>query len=146
MIDNEDYNRKINVIKNIIYDQIKVPQQVPVGIYIHEADYLYKWCQDDKKELKAKRLDWTVVEDLPVRCGALSQAEAKWQLEQKLRRRAEKFWVKESSKGYALRDELIHHFNYAFRDDSSLIGWVRDCRESYSFRHDPGPKGTQFIG
>jgi hypothetical protein len=97
-----------------------------VGIYIMEAQYLYSWCQDDKEELTAKGLDWTVVEDLPIRCGALIESESKWQIEQKLRRKAEKIWVRESPKGYALRDELIHHFNYAFRDDSSLIGWVRE--------------------
>jgi hypothetical protein len=126
MSENEDYNKKIEDIKNITDDQIKVPHHVPVGIYIMEAQCLYSWCQDDKKELKAKRLDWTVVQELPVRCGALSKAESKWKLAQKLRSRAEKFWVRESSKGYALRDELIHHFNYAFRDESSLIGWVRE--------------------
>jgi hypothetical protein len=97
-----------------------------VCIYIQEAEYLYKWCQYDKEELKAKGLDWTVVEDLPIRCGALYEADLKWHQAQSLRRRAEKIWVRESPKGYALRDELIHHFYYAFRDDSSLIGWVRD--------------------
>jgi hypothetical protein len=66
------------------------------------------------------------VEDLPVRRGALSQAESKWQLEQKLRRRAEKIWVRELPKGYDLRKELIHHFNFAFRHDSSLIVKVKE--------------------
>ena len=122
----EDYNMKIEVIKTITDDQIKVPQNVPLGIYIHEAEYLYKWCQDDKEELTAKGLDWTVVEDLPVRCGALREAESNWNRSKFLRRKAEDIWVRESPKGYALRDELIHHFYYAFRDDSSLIGWVRD--------------------
>jgi len=126
----EDYNMKIEVIKNITDDQIKVPQIVPMGIYIHEAEYLYKWCQYDKEELTAKGLDWTVVEDLPVRCGALREAESLWQIKQGLRREAEKIWVRESPKGYALRDELIHHFKYAFRNNSLLIGWVRDIAGS----------------
>jgi hypothetical protein len=126
MSENEDYKKKIEVIKTITDDQIKVPQHVPVGIYIMEAQYLYSWCQDYKEELTAKGLDWTVVEDLPIRYGALRESESQWQIEQKLRRKAEKIWVRESPKGYALRDELIHHFNYAFRDDSSLIGWVRE--------------------
>ena len=94
-----------------------------------EAETLYKWCQDDKEEL-TKGLDWTIVEDLPVRCGALNEAESKWQIEQKLRRKAENIWVRDSHKGYALRNELIHHFNYAFKDDSSLIGWLREIAGS----------------
>jgi hypothetical protein len=67
----EDYNMKIEVIKTITDDQIKLPNSIPIGIYIQEAEDLYRWCQDDKEELTAKGLDWTVVEDLPIRCGAL---------------------------------------------------------------------------
>jgi hypothetical protein len=126
MSENEDYNKKIEIIKTITDDRIKVPHHIPVGIYIQEAEKLYTWCQDDKEELKAKGLDWTVVEDLPIRCGALIESESQWQIEQKLRRKAEKIWVRESPKGYDLRNVLIHHFNYAFRDDSLLIGWIRE--------------------
>ena len=136
----EDYNMKIEVIKAIPDDQIKTPQQVPVGIYIMEAQCLYSWCQDDKKELKAKRLDWTVVQDLPVRCGALSQAESNWQLEQKLRRRAEKFWVRESPKGYALRDELIHH-NQAFTHLKEAVDYIREYGRYVFWRNPARLKG-----
>ena len=122
----EDYNKKIEVIKTITDDQIKTPHNVPLGIYIQEAENLYVWCRYDKEELTAKRLDWTVVEDLPVRCGALRESEAQWQMEQKLRRGAEKIWSRELPKGYDLRNELIHHFNYAFRDKSSLIKKVKE--------------------
>ncbi|MGD2090616.1 MAG: hypothetical protein PVH61_30870 [Candidatus Aminicenantes bacterium] len=122
----EDYNRKIEVIKAIPDDQIKSPKNTPTGISIQEALNLYHWCQDDKEELTAKGLDWTVVEDMPIRCGALYEAELKWHQEQSLRRKAEKIWVRESLKGYALRKELIHHFNFAFRHDSSLIKKVKE--------------------
>jgi hypothetical protein len=72
----EEYNMKIEVIKAIPDDQIKNPNSMPIRIYIQEAEHLYEWCQEDKDELTAKGLDWTVVEDLPVRCGALSEAES----------------------------------------------------------------------
>jgi hypothetical protein len=62
----EDYNRKIEVLKAIPDDQIKSPKNIPLGIYTQEAEYLEKWCQDDKEELTAKGLDWAVVEDLPI--------------------------------------------------------------------------------
>jgi hypothetical protein len=139
----EDYNKKIEVIKAITNDQIKTPGKIPVGIYIIEAHYLYYWCQDDKEELTSKGLDWTLVEDLPVRCGALTEAESKWQLEQKLRREAEKIWVRESPKGYDLRNVLVHHFHYAFRDNSSLIGWVKEIAESIT--HDGMIKGLKEL-
>ena len=81
----DDYNTKLEVIRAIPDDQIKIPNSIPVSIYIHEAGSLYKWCQDDKEELTAKGLDWTVVEDLPIRCGALIESEANWQIKQQLR-------------------------------------------------------------
>jgi hypothetical protein len=125
----EDYNMKIEVIKTITNDQIKVPHNIPVHIYIMEAHYLYNWCQDDKEELMAKGLDWTVVEDLPVRCGALREAESNWFIQKSQSRSSAKFWLKEASKGYDLRNVLIHHFNYAFRNDSSLIVQVKKIAE-----------------
>ena len=125
MIYSEDYNKKIEVIKTITDDQIKTPHHIPVRIYIQESDYLYEWCQEDKDALTAKGLDWTVVEDLPVRCGALCEAESKWSMQQSQRRSSAKIWPGEVSKGYNLRNELIHHFKYAFRDNSSLIKKVK---------------------
>jgi hypothetical protein len=120
----EDYNMKIEVIKAISDDQIKNPNSIPVGIYIQEAEDLYKWCPDDKDELMAKGLDWTVVEDLPIRCGALREAESNWGREWRTREEAEKLWILESPKGYDLRNVVAHHFYYAFQDDPSLIGRV----------------------
>ena len=117
----DDYNKKIEVIKTITDDQIKVPNSIPIGIYIQEAEYLYSWCQDDKEELTSKGLDWTVVEDLPIRCGALREAESNWHQAKFLRREAENIWVRELSKGYDLRNEIAHHFYYAFQDSPSLL-------------------------
>ena len=81
----------------------------------------------------AKGLDWTVVEDLPVRCGALSEAESKWIIKQSQRMASANIWLKEASKGNDLRKELIHHFNYAFRNKSSLIKKVKEIANSSSF-------------
>ena len=118
---NEDYKKKIEVIKTITDDQIKVPNSIPMGIYIQEAEYLYSWCQDDKEELTSKNLDWTVVEDLPIRCGVLRQAESNWHQAKFLRRKAENIWVQELSKGYNLKNEIAHHFYYAFQDSPSVL-------------------------
>jgi len=120
----EEYNQKLDVIKVITDDQLKATGAIPMGIYIQEAEFLYTWCQDDKEELMAKGLDWTVVEDLPVRCGALRHAEATWTRERFYREEAEKLWLVESPKGYDLRNVIAHHFYYAFRDDTSLINRV----------------------
>ena len=125
----EDYNTKLEVIKAIPDDQIKTLHSIPMGIYIQESEDLFEWCQDDKDDLTVKGLDWTAVEDLPVRCGALSVAEAKWSREWRTREEAEKLWLLESPKGYDLRNQIAHHFYYAFNDDPSLIAKVNKFLE-----------------
>ena len=126
----EDYNMKIEVINTITDDQIKIPSSIPVDNYIQEAENLYTWCQDDKYLLVAKGLDWTLVEDLPIRCGALREAEARWYREWLIHEQSEKIWLRESPRGYALRNDLVHHFKYAFSDDESLIGKVISVKEN----------------
>jgi hypothetical protein len=128
----EEYNMKIEVIKGITDDQIKPPNSIPVKEYIQEAEHLYTWCQEDKEELMAKGLDWTLVEDLPIRCGALRRAQSNWRDERFSREEAEKIWLQESSKGYDFKNELVHHFRYAFRDDSSLILSVKDIFDNFT--------------
>ena len=125
----EDYNTKIEVIKAIPDDQITPPNSIPVKYYIQEAEYLYTWCQEDKEELTARGLDWTVVEDLPVRCGALRRAQSNWRDDRFTREEAEKIWLRESSLGYDLRNEMVHHFYYAFRDAPVLLGKINDIYE-----------------
>jgi len=131
----EDYNMKLEVIKAIPDDQIIPPNSIPVGIYIQEAEHLEKWCQADKDELTVKGLDWTVVEDLPVRCGALREAEANWGIEWLTREEAEKLWLLESPKAYDLRNQIAHHFYYAFQDSPSLIAKVNTFLEGNTHAH-----------
>ena len=131
----EDYNKKIDVIKAITDDQIKVPHHIPVVTYIQESEHLFVWCEYDKEELTAKGLKWKVVEDLPVRGGALREAESKWFIQQSQRRASAKILHRELSKGYNLRNELIHHFNYAFRDNSSLIKKVKKLVKGTTHAH-----------
>jgi hypothetical protein len=125
----EEYNMKLEVITAIPDDQIKTPSQIPVEIYIQEAEHLLAWCQVDKDELTAGGLDWTAVEDLPVRCGALREAEANWIKERCTREEAEQLWILESPQGYELRNVIAHNFYYAFKDDLSLIQKINTIME-----------------
>ena len=130
---NEDYNMQIEFIKKITDDQIIIPGSIPIATYLQEAEFLYTWCQDDKDELMAKGMNWTTVEDLKSRCGALREAEAIWSKVKFSRTEEEITWFNESPSGHELRNELLHHFRYAFRNDSSLLLKVR--RISYSNTH-----------
>jgi hypothetical protein len=125
----EDYNMKIEAIKAITDEQITPLKKMPLGIFIAESEYLYYWCQDDKEELTTKGIDWTIVEDLPIRCGALREAESRWTLEKYKRKKAANIWARELSKGYALRNDIYHHFKFAFRKNQELKLKVKKIAE-----------------
>ena len=70
----EDYESKIETIKAIPEDQMKSPN-MPVDVYLQEAENQFTWAQEDKDELTGAGLDWRFVEELPVRAGTLREAE-----------------------------------------------------------------------
>ena len=70
--------QKIEVIKAIPDDKIISPGNVPMKVYIQEAEFMYKWCQPDKDKLIANHLDWSLVEDIPARVKALKELQSLW--------------------------------------------------------------------
>lgn len=52
----EDYKRKLEAISSIEESQIKAPHNIPVDVYIQEADTLYHWVKEDKEALTGCRL------------------------------------------------------------------------------------------
>ena len=47
---------------------------MPVDVYLQEAENLYHWCQDDEAQLTGAGLAWNLVQEIPVRAGALREA------------------------------------------------------------------------
>ncbi len=79
MKNREYYDKKLEVISAIEDNQIKTPTHIPVSAYIQEANTLYLWAQEDKEPLTAAGLSWDLAADIPIRLGALVEAEARWQ-------------------------------------------------------------------
>lgn len=122
---------KLDVIQLITRDHIKYPT-MPMDTYVGEAQYLYKWCFDDKEKLVQAGLDWTLVEDLPVRCLAASEAQSNWHNVRFGREEAQQQWMLRSPAGYDLRDELLHVMRYAYRDMPDLSVRVASVAEGAS--------------
>ena len=121
MNDKENYNKKIEEIKAIEEDQIKAPNNIPVDVYIQEANNLYQWCLDDKETLTALGLNWELVTDLPARAGALKEAESRWNKQRYAGKEWAKKWQKESLIAYDLRDEISQWFRFAYRKHDDLL-------------------------
>ncbi len=120
----DDYNQKLEVIKAIPEDKIISPRTIPVDVYIQESENVYHWCQQDKETLVATGLDWSLVEDIPVRSGALGEAESIWVMERFGQEEAQRKWKQDAPPAYNLRNLILHHFRYAFRKDDALLGRV----------------------
>lgn len=86
----------------------------------NEGRYLYKRCMPDKVALMAAGLDWVLVDDLPVRIDAATEAQAIWHDVMFGREEAQKKWALLSPAGYELRDELLHFMRYAYRDHPDI--------------------------
>ena len=119
----EDYAAKIAAIEAIPDDQLKSPN-MPVDVFLQEVENTVKWVQDDNDKLMAAGLDWTLVDDMPVRAGALREAQSLWYKESFALEEAQKEWNDKSPDAYDLRDTLLHVFRYAFRNEADLTSRI----------------------
>lgn len=119
------YEAKLPQIQAITGDAIKKPN-MPVKIFLQEAENLFHWAQQDQAALKKARLDWALVEDLPTLAGALREAESRWSQERHSREDAMRLWDVESPQAYALRDQLLRAMRYAYRRDETLLRRVSE--------------------
>lgn len=102
---------------------------IPVGISVQETEDVYKWALDDQKQLKTVGITLEMLNDLPVRAGALREAQSIWNKERFSQEEAQRNWAARSPLAYELRDELLHHFRFAYRADDTLLGRVSAIAE-----------------
>lgn len=128
----EDYEKKPEVISSIEDNQINSPHHIPVDVYIQEADTLYHWVQEDKEVLTAVGLSWEFVEDLPIRCGVLIEAEALWHTQKNTREKSSQKWKNLSPLAYDLRNRLLTDFRFAFRKHPDLLNTIKGISKGNS--------------
>ena len=115
-------------IEAISGDDVTAPN-MPVAEAIQEGENLAQWCIDDKEKLVAAGLDWSLAEQLPERAGACRYVQSIWMRELRTREAAQQEWSDNSPKAFDLRDELVHHFFHAFRQQPDLVGKVQAIAE-----------------
>lgn len=126
-----NYASKLDVITSIPDKQIKIPVNIPVYIYIQEAEDIRQWCQSDKDKLIANGLDWSLVEDLPARIGTLRQAQSLWNASTDdidLKNR----WREITAEAHELRQHLIRSLRFVFRNDTAVLPAIKDFTKGRS--------------
>jgi hypothetical protein len=112
-----------------IPDNLANYPSIPVDVALQEAEDLFVWCQSDKDVLVKTGLDWNLVNDLPARIGACRYIQSLWQKEFRSLEQAQKDWAQKSPEAYELRDELLHHFFFAYNKMPDLIARTQKIAE-----------------
>lgn len=127
----KDFESKQTLINSIPEKGLKQPN-IPVDKALQESEDLYVWCQADKEILIKAGLDWSLVDDLPIRTGACRYIQSNWQNEYRNIEAAQKEWKEQSPAAYELRNELLHHFYYAFQKQPALYAQTKKISEGGS--------------
>jgi len=124
----DDYNAKIGAISAIPDDKAPEPT-MPVDVFLQEAENLYQWSLMDAAALAAIGITGNAINEIPVRAGACREAQSRWFKDRNSQLEAQREWGVQSPLAYALRDELLHTFRYAYRADDALLARVAQIAE-----------------
>lgn len=127
----EDLAAKLPVLTAIPDEEVQSPSNIPVDVYLQEAENLQGSAIMDQEKLTAIGLSMDVVNDIPVRAGALRAAETEWFLARGVREEVEQQWADESPAAYQLRDRLVHTYRFAYRDDPILTKKIKAIADGY---------------
>ncbi len=123
-----DYESCKDEINDKPLNETKLPD-TPIDIVSADAETLQKEGIEDKDALVTAGLEWSKVENLSMRAGALRYCQAVWMSEYRAQQEAQKEWLTQSPLAYELRDELLHHFSFAYRNTPDVNSKVKRIRE-----------------
>jgi len=127
----EDFEQWSDQIQNVSLEDVKVPNR-PVDEIVSRCETLAVDAAEDRDVLAGAGLNVSLIDQLNPLSGALRYCQAEWMSEYRARKEAQIEWREESPQAYALRDELLHHFSFAYRDRDDLLNKVSRIREGYS--------------
>jgi hypothetical protein len=79
--------------------------------------------------LAAIGISQAAIDELPVRAGACRETQSRWFKDRNSQLEAQRLWAEQGPQAYALRDELLHTFRYAYRNDTALLARVAEIAE-----------------
>ncbi len=106
----------------------KLPNR-PIDSVTADAETLAQQALQDKDALLAAGLSEIIITELPSLAGATRYCQANWMSEYRAQQEAQKEWLEKSPEAYNLRDIMLHHFSFAFRNYPNLKTNVSRIRE-----------------
>jgi hypothetical protein len=127
----DDFELWKEQIQNLPIDEVKLPT-LPIDDFVASTETLAVDANKDREELTAAGMDPTLIDDLVPLSGALRYCQAQWMSEYRAREDAQREWLKQSPQAFDLRDQLLHHFSFAYRDYDDIQNKVMRIREGGS--------------
>ena len=124
----DDYNAEIETIRAIPDDKTLEPA-MPVDTYLQESENLAKWSLMDAEALATISITLAMLNKLPVRAGALREAQSIWVKDHNSQQDAQREWAEAAPEAFAMRDQLLHDFRYAYRNDAAILARVAEIAE-----------------
>ena len=121
----DDYNAEIETIRAIPDDKTLEPA-MPVDTYLQESENLAKWSLMDAEALATISITLAMLNKLPVRAGALREAQSIWVKDHNSQQDAQREWAEAAPEAFAMRDQLLHDFRYAYRNDAAILARVAE--------------------
>jgi len=127
----DDFTLWKDQIESLSSNLVKLPSQ-PIDDFVASIETLAVNANKDRDALTAAGMDATLIDDLVSLSGALRHCQALWMSEYRARQEAQKEWLEQSPLAYELRDELLHHFSFAYREYDDINKKVMRIREGAS--------------
>ena len=108
--------------------EVKLPNQ-PIDECTAQAETLATEAGKDKVLLGQAGLNVVLIDDLMPLSGALRYCQAQWMSEYRARQDAQKEWLEQSPLAYELRDEILHHYSFAYRQYPGIRKKVTRIRD-----------------
>ncbi|MBN2165296.1 MAG: hypothetical protein JW717_03370 [Marinilabiliaceae bacterium] len=124
----QEFEQWKETIAGVKTDETKLPT-LPIDVVCSEAENLQVEAQKDKEQLIGAGLEWILVEELLPLSHALRYCQAVWMSEYKAKQESREQWNALSPLAYELRNDMLHHFSYAFRGDNNLMAKVSRIRQ-----------------
>ncbi len=99
-------------------------------VFFNEALAAADWAKGDKERLLQKRLDWDLVEEMPLRVALARKADAQWNAARYAHNAAANTaWDEKFPAAQELREELFADMDLAYEDDPAMCQRISEVRE-----------------
>jgi hypothetical protein len=129
----QDLQSLSSQLEAIPAEEIVAPS-MPVSTYVQEAEDLNAWMHGDRALLVAHGQPAAMLDSMPIRIGALREAESEWNTSRYEKEEAQAEYEEMVAAASALLVRTTRHYRYAFRRHVALLGrlpnatsWMADA-------------------